>query len=144
MIEFRKGDIFTQNTEAIVNPVNCVGVMGKGLALQFKCGFPQNYHSYRIACSRGEVVPGKMFVHSESGKQIINFPTKRDWRNDSRLEDIISGLDDLAKVIRELEIKSITIPRIGCGLGGLDWAVVQSHIVEKLSNLNDVDIIVLE
>lgn len=144
MITFQKGDIFSQNTQAIVNAVNCVGVMSKGLALQFKYGFPQNYHSYRIACSKGEVIPGKMFVHSESGKQIINFPTKRDWRNDSRLEDIISGLDDLAKVIIELKIESIAIPRIGCGLGGLDWTIVRSCIQQKLSNLNDVNIIVLE
>jgi len=144
MIRFTRGNIFDQNTQAIVNAVNCVGVMGKGLALQFKNTFPSNYLSYRDSCMKGEVVPGKMFVHSESGKTIINFPTKRHWQNDSRLEDIISGLDDLAKVIVNLNLKSISIPRIGCGLGGLDWNVVRPIIVEKLSNLNDVEVIVLE
>ena len=126
MIEFRTGDILKADAEALVNTVNCVGVMGRGIALQFKNAFPDNFKAYEAACEREEVQPGKMFVF-ETGtltnpKFIINFPTKRHWRGKSRIEDIESGLKALVEEIRQRGIRSIAIPPLGSGLGGLDWA----------------------
>ena len=103
MIRFTTGDIVTEDTEALVNTVNCVGVMGRGIALQFKKAFPGNFHAYSEACERGEVNPGRMYVF-DSGtltnpRYVINFPTKRHWRGNSRIEDINAGLKDLVRVI---------------------------------------------
>jgi len=145
MITYIQGDIFKQDVKAIVNAVNCVGIMGKGIALQFKNKFPNNFQLYENACKQNKVIPGKMFICEESNSQyIINFPTKRHWRDSSRLEDIILGLEDLAKTIKELKIQSIAIPPIGCGLGGLEWSTVKIHIENKLSHLTDVQITLLE
>ena len=126
MIEYKVGDMFTEDVEALVNSVNCVGVMGRGIALQFKNLFPENFKAYAEACRREEVQPGQMFVY-ESGKMtnprfIINFPTKRHWRGKSRMEDIESGLHALAREISERNIRSIALPPLGSGLGGLDWS----------------------
>ena len=128
MIEHKRGDMFTEDAEALVNSVNCVGIMGRGIALQFKKVFPENFKAYANACKRKEVQPGRMFVY-ETGRltnprYIINFPTKRHWRGKSRLEDIESGLEDLAHEIRERNIRSIAIPPLGSSLGGLAWAEV--------------------
>ena len=148
MIEFKTGDIFAAETEAIVNTVNCVGVMGRGIALQFKKRFPDNFKEYAIACKQEEVLPGKMFVHSTGTltypKYIINFPTKRHWKGKSRIEDIDSGLSDLIRVINEKNIKTLALPPLGCGLGGLYWSEVKNKIIEKLMNLQSVQIIVFE
>lgn len=148
MIIYKKGDIFKEEVEAIVNAVNCVGVMGRGIALQFKKRFPDNFKDYEEACRRKEVVPGKMFVHennySSGPKYIVNFPSKRHWRESSYIEDIELGLYNLSEVIDDFNIKSIALPPIGCGLGGLDWNKVRDHIEMKLSHLLDVDIIVFE
>lgn len=148
MITYKTGDIFREKADAIVNTVNCVGVMGRGIALQFKKRFPENFKIYETACKRKEVVPGKMFVHetgSMFGPQyVINFPTKRHWRGASRIEDIESGLQDLAEVIAMLNIKSIALPPLGCGLGGLDWHEVRARIESTLSQLSNVEIIVFE
>jgi len=137
-----------QKTEAIVNTVNCVGVMGRGIALSFREAYPENYREYKKACAKGEVVPGRMFVHFAgdmfSKKYIINFPTKRHWREKSRIEDIRSGLADLVSVIRELHIKSVTIPPLGCGLGGLDWKVVRPIIESSVKELSGVEINIIE
>lgn len=147
MIAFRQGDLFASGAEAIVNPVNCVGVMGKGLALQFKERFPGNYKSYREACGQGLVVPGEMFV-VETGQAlprlIINFPTKRHWRDRSRMDDIEAGLSALVHVIDERDIRSIAVPALGSGLGGLDWADVRNRIASALGSLHDVDVTVYE
>ncbi len=148
MITYKTGNLLSENTEAIVNTVNCVGVMGRGIALQFKKRFPDNFKAYESACKREEVVPGKMFIF-ETGtlinpKFLINFPTKRHWRGASRMEDIESGLKDLVKIIKEREIKSIALPPLGCGLGGLDWNEVRVRIEAALSELTDVDVIVFE
>ncbi len=140
-----KGDLLRQETDAIVNTVNCMGVMGKGIALQFKRKWPENFKVYEKACRSGLVKTGKMFVHDlgalHNGKPefIINFPTKNHWREKSKLSYIEEGLDDLIKVIRELKIKSIAIPPLGCGNGGLDWDVVKKIIEESLAPL-DIDI----
>jgi len=148
-IEYKAGDILREDAEALVNTVNCVGVMGRGIALQFRKAWPENFKEYAAACKRGEVVPGRMFVH-ETGqltnpRYIINFPTKRHWRGKSRIEDIEAGLEDLVRVIRERNIRSIAIPPLGSGLGGLDWKEVHQRIEQALRNLdNEVRIIVFE
>lgn len=148
MITYKKGDIFKEEADAIVNTVNCVGVMGRGIALQFKKRFPENFKTYEAACKHKEVVPGKMFVHETASligpKYVINFPTKRHWRGASRMEDIESGLQDLAAVIADLNIKSIALPPLGCGLGGLDWSEVRARIEDALSQLSEVNVIVFE
>ncbi len=148
MIIYKTGNILTEDAEAIVNTVNCVGVMGRGIALQFKNVFPDNFSAYAKACKREEVVPGKMFIF-ETGeltnpRLIINFPTKRHWKGKSRIEDINAGLVALAADIQEREIQSIAVPPLGCGLGGLDWSLVRSRIEATLGNLNGVDVIVFE
>ncbi len=148
MIEYKTGDILTEDAEAIVNTVNCVGVMGRGIALQFKNAFPANFKSYAAACKREEVQPGRMFVFETGGltnpKFIINFPTKRHWRGKSRAEDIESGLKALTDVIQERSIQSIAIPPLGSGLGGLDWSQVRLKIEEALKDLQDVRVIIFE
>ena len=145
MIELKNGDIFGEDVEALVNSVNCVGVMGRGIALQFKNVFPENFKAYADACNRGEVRPGRMFVY-ESGKManpkyIVNFPTKRHWRGKSRIEDLDSGLVDLVRVIKERKIRSIAIPPLGTNLGGLRWAVVRPRIESALEVLEDVSVV---
>src|ERR1700722_9334096 len=139
MIEFTTGDILRADAEALVNTVNCVGIMGRGVALQFKNDFPANFKAYEAACGREEVQPGKMFVF-ETGtmtnpKYIINFPTKRHWRGKSRIEDIESGLRALGEEIQARGIRSLAIPPLGSGLGGLNWTDVRSRIVEALRGL---------
>ena len=123
LIEPATGDVLKADAEALVNTVNCVGVMGRGIALQFKKAFPDNFKAYQAACRGGEVRPGRMFItdsgHLVSPRWIINFPTKRHWRGKSRIEDIREGLVDLVDQVRERRIESIAIPPLGCGLGGL-------------------------
>jgi O-acetyl-ADP-ribose deacetylase (regulator of RNase III) len=147
-IRFGTGDILNADAEALVNTVNCVGVMGRGIALQFKNAFPENYEAYRAACGREEVVPGRMFVF-ETGtmtnpKYIINFPTKRHWKGKSRIEDIQSGLVALVEEIKKRQIRSIAIPPLGSGLGGLHWPTVRNEIESALRNLAGVDVVVYE
>ena len=148
MIRFKTGDILAEDVEALVNTVNCVGVMGRGIALQFKKRFPENFRAYSKACDKGEVQPGRMFVFSTrrltNPQYVINFPTKRHWRGDSRLEDIEAGLSDLTRCIRESGVRSVAIPPLGSGLGGLDWTAVRPLIEEALRNLEDVQIVVFE
>ena len=148
MIEFKAGDILAEDVEAVVNSVNCVGVMGRGIALQFKNAFPENFKAYAAACKRKEVQPGRMFVFESSllagPRFIINFPTKRHWRGKSRMEDIEAGLAALKQEIEEREIRSIAIPPLGSGLGRLNWQVVRQCIETRLQELTDVRIIVFE
>ena len=141
MIEFRTGDILAADAEALVNTVNCVGIMGRGIALQFKNAFPDNFKAYEAACRRGDVQPGRMFVF-ETGqltnpRYIVNFPTKRHWRGNSRMEDIESGLDALVGEIGRRGIRSIAIPPLGSGLGGLDWTEVLPRIEQAMQALPD-------
>ncbi len=148
MIRFKMDDILVEDAEALINTVNCVGVMGRGIALQFKKAFPENFRAYAEACRRGEVHPGRMFVFETGGltnpRFIVNFPTKRHWRANSRIEDIKAGLDDLARVIRERGIRSIAVPPLGSGLGGLDWREVRPRIEAALRDFNDLDTVVFE
>ena len=149
MIEYRSGDILKSEAEALVNTVNCVGVMGRGIALQFKNAFPENFKAYAAACKREQVQPGRMFVF-ETGqltppRYIINFPTKRHWRGKSRIEDIEAGLVALVAEIRARGIRSIALPPLGAGLGGLDWsAEVRPRVEATLRALDDVQVIVCE
>lgn len=148
MIKFTQGDILRADVEAIVNTVNCVGVMGRGIALQFKKAYPANFTAYLEACNNKQVQPGKMFVFDTqqlaNPRFIINFPTKRHWKGASRIEDIESGLEALISTIQEKQIKSIAIPPLGAGLGGLDWMLVRQKIETYLANLDDVNIFVYE
>ncbi|QND68666.1 macro domain-containing protein [Mesorhizobium loti] len=148
MIEFRTGDILRADAEALVNTVNCVGIMGRGIALQFKNDFPENFKAYEAACVREEVQPGKMFVFETrtltNPKFIINFPTKRHWRGKSRMEDIDSGLKALVEEIRKRGIHSIAIPPLGSGLGGLKWSDVRPRIEDALRGISDLNVIVYE
>ena len=148
MIEYTTGDILKCEADALVNTVNCVGVMGRGIALQFKNVFPDNFKAYEAACKIKAVQPGRMFVY-ETGQLtpprfIINFPTKRHWRGKSRIEDIESGLVDLVDVIRSRGIRSIAVPPLGAGLGGLDWQQVRQRIEHALADLDDVQVLVYE
>ncbi len=148
MIEYKRGDILREEAEALVNTVNCVGVMGRGIALQFKNAFPENFKAYAAACKNKEVKPGRMFVF-ETGqltnpRYIINFPTKRHWRGKSRMEDIEAGLKALADTIQRYNIHSIAIPPLGSGLGELDWVEVRPRIEASLQPLTEVRILLYE
>jgi O-acetyl-ADP-ribose deacetylase (regulator of RNase III) len=148
MIEYKAGDILAEDAEALVNTVNCVGFMGRGIALEFKRAWPENFMAYAAACRKGEVRPGRMFV-SETGqlgnpRYIINFPTKRHWRGKSRIEDIEAGLAALVAEVRNRGIRSIAVPPLGAGLGGLDWADVRPRIERAMKALGDVRVVVFE
>lgn len=149
MIELKKkGDLLKENVDAIVNTVNCVGIMGKGIALQFKMAYPANFKEYKKACDTNEIKIGKMFVTEQpdlfKNKLIINFPTKNHWRGKSKIDYIENGLDDLKSVIQQYNITSIAIPPLGCGLGGLDWNTVKDTIFNKLGDLDHIHIILYE
>ena len=125
-----KGNLLKSDAEALVNTVNTVGVMGKGIALQFKKAFPANFRAYEAACRRGDVRLGEVFVYStgkltENPRFILNFPTKKHWRSKAQLADIELGLQDLVGHVQRLRIKSLAIPPLGCGLGGLRWSRVE-------------------
>ena len=144
MAEFvhARGNLLKADVEALANSVNTVGVMGKGIALQFKNAFPANFKAYEAACKQQGVRLGKMFVFDNGQlfppRWIINFPTKGHWRAKSRIGDVAEGLDDLCRVIKELEISSIALPPLGCGLGGLDWDEVRALITQRLADLDVV------
>ena len=140
MIEFVKGNLLEAETEALVNTVNTVGVMGKGIALQFKNRFPHNYKVYTEACKNQTFTIGQVLVVQEGDlmqrKFIVNFPTKAHWKGASKIEYISSGLIALKNSILKHNIQSIAIPPYVCGIGGLDWAQVKTRMVNELSDLN--------
>ncbi len=148
MIELREGNLLEADVEALVNTVNTVGVMGKGIALMFKEAYPRNFDLYAEACAKGEVNIGRVFVTATNSfvgpKWIINFPTKTHWRSKTQLAWIEEGLTDLRRVLLEKKITSIAIPPLGCGNGGLDWADVRPRIMHMLRSLEDVSAIVYE
>ncbi len=143
MIIEQQGDIFQSGAMAMVNPVNCIGEMGKGLAAAFKRQYPDNFYYYRRVCEKGLMQPGKVLTVPMPGNNphyVINFPTKRHWKDKTYMEDIEMGLQDLARVLHRLQIQSIAIPALGCGLGGLDWQVVKPIIMEALRPFDAMDI----
>lgn len=148
MMRFTEGNLLDADVEAVVNTVNTVGVMGKGIALMFKDRFPANYEAYAAACKAGAVQVGTMFVsptNELSGPRwIINFPTKQHWRKPTKLEWIRDGLDDLKAVLQEKQIRSVALPPLGCGNGGLDWSEVRPLIESALGELEDVEVVVYE
>lgn len=148
MIEYTKGNLLDADVEALVNTVNTVGVMGKGIALMFKEAFPENFTAYEDACKHKQVMTGHMFVTERDvllgPRWIINFPTKQHWRAKTRMEWIDSGLKDLKRVIREQGIRSVALPPLGCGNGGLDWDKVRPRIEATLAELEDVRVLVFE
>lgn len=143
-----QGNLLAAPVQALVNTVNTYGVMGKGIALQFRERFPQNYLAYKKACETGQIQVGKMFVFKEQTLQgekvIINFPTKKHWRHKSQYSYIEEGLQDLVKVLKEEKIQSVALPPLGCGNGGLEWPKVKQMIVKHLSVLSDIEIVVYE
>ena len=144
MIVYKKGNLLEDEAEALVNAVNTVGVMGAGIAKQFKEKFPEMFDKYKKACQQGEVKLGKMHVvpvETEVGKKyIVNFPTLEHWTDKSKLSDIEAGLEDLVRVVKEKEIKSIAIPPLGCGVGGLQWEDVRKLIEEAFAGLAEVTV----
>ena len=128
--------MFESKCTTIVNAVNCVGVMGKGIALEFKRRYPEMYDEYVDKCKAGEVKVGKPYVYNNAdGMKILNFPTKDHWRSPSRLSYVIDGLNWFIKHYEEYEIKSIAFPTLGCGNGGLTWETVGTVMYNKLSDL---------
>ncbi|MGD1866500.1 MAG: macro domain-containing protein [Phormidesmis sp.] len=148
MLNLKRGNLLEEKTEALVNTVNCVGVMGRGVALQFKRAFPENFKQYQKACKKEIVQPGQMFTVDMglllNPRYIINFPTKRHWRQKSRLEDIQAGLLALVEDVRSRKIRSIAIPPLGCGNGGLSWHDVKPLIIRAFASLPDVEVVLFE
>jgi O-acetyl-ADP-ribose deacetylase (regulator of RNase III) len=148
MIEYKTGDILADDSEALVNTVNCVGIMGRGIALQYKNAFPENFREYERACERQEVQPGRMFIYEYARlnhpRFIINFPTKRHWKGKSRMEDIEAGLSALVCEIKARGIRSIAVPPLGSGLGGLNWQDVRPRIEQALGMIESLRVVVYE
>ena len=148
MIDLTHGDILQADAEALVNTVNCVGIMGRGIALQFRKAFPDNFKVYEAACERETVRPGQMLVYETrrltGPRYIINFPTKEHWKGKSRMEFIDAGLSALVGEIKKLDIRSIAVPPLGCGLGGLRWNEVRPRIINALNSLPDVHVLLYE
>lgn len=147
MIKITEGNLLKASAEALVNTVNTVGVMGKGVALQFRQAYPEMYRAYQKACEANDVQLGQMQVFDMGGlaggpKWIINFPTKGHWKANSRLDDIESGLSSLVTTVRELGISSIALPPLGCGNGGLNWRDVLPRIKEAFADLPNVEVLV--
>ncbi len=144
MIQLTQGNLLESNAEALVNTVNCVGLMGKGIALQFKQKFPDNFAAYERACRNKEVQTGHMFTVPTgrfiNPRFIINFPTKKHWKGKSRIEDIESGLQSLVEEVKRLNVQSIAVPPLGCGNGGLNWNEVRPLIEAAFSQLPDVQV----
>ena len=148
MISYVQGNLLASGAEALVNTVNTVGVMGKGIALMFKERFGTNFALYAAACKAKQVQVGQMFVTEtgelEGPRWVINFPTKEHWKAPSRLEWVEAGLEDLKRVLRERRIRSVAIPPLGAGNGGLDWPTVRARIDAALRDVEGVDILVYE
>jgi O-acetyl-ADP-ribose deacetylase (regulator of RNase III) len=149
VISLVKGDLLKQNdVDALVNAVNCVGVMGKGIALQFKRKWPAAFTQYATACKAGRVRPGRMLVYDAGARlkprYIVNFPTKEHWREASKLEFIREGLVDLVAQLGRLEIRAVAIPALGCGNGGLAWREVRPLIESAFRSLPDLDVRLFE
>lgn len=136
MIQFVHGSIFRSQMQTLVNTVNCVGVMGKGIARIFRDKYPAMYNDYQQQCEKGNIKPGVLSLYTDTKPWIINFPTKRHWRAKSRIEDIEAGLQTLVVSYHDWGITSIALPALGCGNGGLDWSQVRPLMQKHLDSLN--------
>ena len=144
MLHFKTGNLFDSQAEAYVNAVNCKGVMGKGIALQFKRTYPDMFREYKARCERGEVRLGELTTFQAESKLVVNFPTKDHWRSKSTLEPIRTGLAALRELIEQEAIPSIALPALGCGLGGLEWRTVKVEIEKALDGLLGVEVEIYE
>ncbi len=144
MVTFKKGNIFNSSAQVITNTINIVGVMGAGLALEYKNRYPQMFADYKKRCQLGEIKPGQPYLWEDEHSQILNFPTKRHWKDSSRIEDIEDGLQYLANNYQQLEIQSLALPPLGCGLGGLEWEIVRPLIEKYLGHIPDLEVFVYE
>jgi len=144
LITFLQGDMFRSNAQVITNTVNCVGVMGAGLAKEFKSKYPGMYEDYSERCEKGLVRAGEPYLWEDEDVQILNFPTKRHWHQDSKIEDIEAGLKYLSENFRSMGINSIALPPLGCGLGNLKWADVRKLIEKYLTAIPDLEVYVYE
>lgn len=145
MIKYEIGDMFKSDADCLVNTVNCEGYMGKGIAYQFKMKFPQNNEDYVKACKSGKLFVGTVHFCVEGGKTIINFPTKNKWRAPSKMEYIEKGLDAMLEILPSLGVRTVAIPPLGCGNGGLEWEKVKRLLEDKLQNYqNRFEFIIFE
>lgn len=144
MITYKTGNIFNSSAQVITNTVNCVGVMGKGLALAYKKQYPEMFNDYKTKCSEGQVNPGQPYLWENAEVQVLNFPTKRHWKQASLLSDVEEGLKYLANNYGQMGISSVALPPLGCGLGGLNWADVKNLINKYLGSIEDLDVYVYE
>ncbi|MDB5153874.1 MAG: hypothetical protein JWR54_2625 [Mucilaginibacter sp.] len=141
MIRYITGNIMDSSAEALVNTVNTVGVMGKGIALQFKQAFPHNFEVYKNACMNGQLTTGKILAVKDSDllmgeRLIINFPTKQHWKFSSKYEFVESGLIALGAYLKDNPVKSLAMPALGCGNGGLEWNEVKPMIEQHLAKFD--------
>lgn len=144
MLTYVRGNLFSSPAQVLTNAVNCVGVMGAGIALDFKNRFPVMFDDYKRRCTLGEVVPGRPYLWENDEVQILNFPTKRHWKDPSQIEDIEAGLQYLATHYTDLGIATLALPPLGCGLGGLSWSDVKPMIEKYLGPIQDLDVFVYE
>ncbi len=144
MIEFKSGDVFASKAQVLVNTVNCCGVMGAGIAKEYRKRFPKMYRAYRKACRSGEIAIGHPQLWKSDDQWILNFPTKLHFIQNSDLAHIRAGLEWLILNYRDLGIKTIALPPLGAGLGKLDWKAVRQLIIEKLVDLEDLYVEVWE
>lgn len=146
MIEYQEGNLTENGAKALVNTVNCVGVMGKGIALSFKKAFPSYFEEYKSMCGENLIHAGHVYVHPTNKligpKYLISFATKHHWQNPSKMRWVVNGLKELVILVREFEIKSIAIPALGCGNGGLNWNEVRPLIEFAFSDMPDVHVII--
>lgn len=140
MIEYKTGDLFTTEMQVLVNPVNTVGVMGKGLAKQFKLRYPSMFESYKAACDNGELAVGQLHLYRTDTKWILNFPTKKHWRTKSKLDDVERGLQRFIEIYETEDINSIAFPKLGCGLGGLVWETEVKLVMKTYLESLDIPI----
>jgi len=144
LVTFVVGDILKSKAQVLTNTVNCVGVMGKGLALEFKQNFKGLFEDYQVRCKKGLVKPGHPYLWANEETQVLNFPTKRHWQEDSKLEDIEAGLKYLATHFREMGINTLALPPLGCGNGNLSWPDVKELIMKHLADIPDLEVFVYE
>jgi len=146
VIRYRDGSLFDAKVEALVNPVNCEGIMGAGLAKEFRTRFPEASESYMAACALAALYPGRLHVYDYKAgsvpRWIVHFPTKQSWRRPSQFEWIAWGLERLATSIQKRGIRSIALPALGCGRGGLEWLTVREEIIRHLTTLDGVEVLV--